>query len=159
MKNFKHKYKLFVSVALLFALPTAVPAFANASTPDSLSIPSHPLESGDVIDVDAFSNAAATSPSILVAAAPSSAQAWNNVLQTYINLPDGRSLARFDYARLKANRADYQSLANYISELERQDVQTFADKEAISYWANLYNAATIKAVSYTHLTLPTTPYV
>ena len=44
-----------------------------------------------------------------------------------------------------------------------QDDGNWVDKNrfiaVVNYWANYFNTMTVKAVSYTHLTLPTTPYV
>ena len=68
------------------------------------------------------------------------------MLDKYLNDPDAIGLARFNYGALHANADDRAALAAYIETLEGTDVAALSTDEAIAFWANLYNAVTIKVV-------------
>ena len=89
--------------------------------------------------------AAALSP-YFVAAVPANSYQWNMMLDKYLNDPDAIGLARFNYGALHANADDRAALAAYIETLEGTDVAALSTDEAIAFWANLYNAVTIKVV-------------
>ena len=77
---------------------------------------------------------------------PSAPNLWRNVLVNHTNKsPDG--LVRFDYAGLQASPNDTAALDQYIQELAAQKPSTFERKEAMAYWANLYNALTVQIVA------------
>lgn len=70
---------------------------------------------------------------------------WDALLATYLSdLPDG--VARFDYAGLRASDSDTQTLQSYISALEAAQPSQMSDDEAFAYWANLYNAVTVRLI-------------
>ena len=71
---------------------------------------------------------------------------WRNVLVNHTN-KDADGLVRFDYASLKASPNDMAALNSYIDELAAQKPSTFESKEAMAYWANLYNALTVRIVA------------
>jgi len=71
---------------------------------------------------------------------------WRNVLVNHTN-KDTDGLVRFDYASLKASPNDMAALTSYIDELAAQKPSTFERNEAMSYWANLYNALTVRIVA------------
>ena len=70
---------------------------------------------------------------------------WPAINKNYLTAPDADGLVRLDYARLKdsPNRA---ILEGYIDELEAQNPDTLSPDAAVSYWANLYNAVTVKVI-------------
>jgi len=70
----------------------------------------------------------------------------NRLLGKYVKAPDAMGVARFDYAGLKASQTDQAVLAEYIKTLESKNPTTMSATEATAFWANLYNAVTIKVV-------------
>lgn len=78
--------------------------------------------------------------------APQTQSPMNALLGQYVKAPDAMGVARFDYAGLKASQSDQTVLADYIKTLEAKDPSTLSAAEATAYWANLYNAVTIKVV-------------
>lgn len=109
--------------------------------------PSRPLVSGLPYDVAGASRAAASELPYLVAAAPTISYRMNMIIEKYISKPDATGLARFNYGALKANQADRETLDAYIEELQNTYPSTLTEDEAIAFWANLYNAVTIKVVT------------
>ena len=88
---------------------------------------------------------------LVMLTAPSGAQdsdvhtPWDVILSEYLSEhPDG--VNRFDYAALRANRDDRESLETYIVALEQVQPSELNDDDAFAYWANLYNAVTIKVI-------------
>lgn len=71
---------------------------------------------------------------------------WRNVLVNHTN-KDTNGLVRFDYAGLKDAPNDMAALTQYIDELAAKTPSTFERKEAMAYWANLYNALTVRIVA------------
>ncbi|MCP2670090.1 DUF547 domain-containing protein [Maricaulaceae bacterium EIL42A08] len=70
---------------------------------------------------------------------------WDTLLASYLSEhPDG--VARFDYAALRASDSDTQTLQSYISALEAAQPSQMSDGEAFAYWANLYNAVTVRLI-------------
>jgi hypothetical protein len=53
---------------------------------------------------------------------------------------------RFDYARMVKNSRDMERLSDYIDNLELHDPAEWSKDDALAYWINLYNAATIELV-------------
>lgn len=67
------------------------------------------------------------------------------LLARYVSLPpDG--VARVDYARWKANGADLAALDAWILDAATRRPSAMARNEAYAFWANLYNALTLKVV-------------
>jgi hypothetical protein len=77
-------------------------------------------------------------------AAPSHA-AFDALLKRYVLVqPDG--VNRVDYAKWKGSAADAKALDDYIVALSRVEPSRLQRNEAFAYWANLYNAITLKVV-------------
>lgn len=53
---------------------------------------------------------------------------------------------RFDYTRILNNPRDLQRLSDYIDNLELLDPVDWSREDALAYWINLYNAATLELV-------------
>ena len=70
---------------------------------------------------------------------------WDRLLETYLSEhPDG--VNRFDYDQLRRSADGVTALNAYIADLESQIPSGFADDEAFAYWANLYNAVTVRLI-------------
>jgi hypothetical protein len=82
------------------------------------------------------------------AAGPSPADVhapFDALLRRYVQPhPDG--VNRVAYARWKAATADVKALDDYISSLARAAPSKLPRDEAFAYWANLYNAVTVKVI-------------
>lgn len=73
---------------------------------------------------------------------------WEAVLQRHVQAPDAETaLARFDYAALNGSAKDVAALEAYIDYLQTLDPDAMTDPEALAFWANLYNAVTIKVIN------------
>jgi hypothetical protein len=72
---------------------------------------------------------------------------WDLILQRYIikKNPDGVNL--FNYAALSKSVDDLELLNNYLTSLEGMDPNLMLKNDAIAYYANLYNAVTVKLVT------------
>jgi hypothetical protein len=72
---------------------------------------------------------------------------WDLILQRYIikKNPDGVNL--FNYAALSKSADDLELLNNYLTSLEGMDPNLMLKNDAIAYYANLYNAVTVKLVT------------
>lgn len=87
----------------------------------------------------------------LMFASPSDAQVqdlhsrWDAILAKYLSgHPDG--VNRFDYAALRDAPADRAVLEDYIDALEAAAPSVMGADEAFAYWANLYNAVTVRLI-------------
>lgn len=70
---------------------------------------------------------------------------WDEILSRYLSEhPDG--VHRFDYDGLRNAPADRAALEDYVSTLEAVSVSQLEPDEAFAYWANLYNAVTVRLV-------------
>jgi hypothetical protein len=70
---------------------------------------------------------------------------WDGLLSRYLSdHPDG--VSRFDYDALRASEADSAALNAYIQALEAAQPSTMGEDEAFAYWANLYNAVTVRLI-------------
>lgn len=67
-------------------------------------------------------------------------KSYDILLQLYVS--DGR----FDYNRMWNNEEDMQRLTEYIDTLETMNPADWSRNNALAYWINLYNAATIELV-------------
>lgn len=88
-----------------------------------------------------------SAPSPLLAASDKGKgnRALDELLTHY--LVQGRDgINRVDYARWQASTADREKLDGYLIALAARLPSAMARNEAFSYWANLYNAATLKVV-------------
>lgn len=65
---------------------------------------------------------------------------YDILLQLYV------SEGRFDYNRMWRNEADLGRLSQYIDTLETMNPAEWPKNEALAYWINLYNAATVELV-------------
>jgi hypothetical protein len=65
---------------------------------------------------------------------------YDILLQLYVS---GTS---FDYDRMWRNEEDLERLSDYIDTLENITPSDLPEKEALAYWINLYNAATLESV-------------
>ena len=88
---------------------------------------------------------------LVLAAGPARAEpgdlhaAWDATLAEYVlERPDG--VNRFDYAALRADPEDRAALDAYVASLEAAAPSTMARDAAFAYWANLYNAVTVKLI-------------
>jgi hypothetical protein len=71
--------------------------------------------------------------------------AFDRLLGRYVRAgADG--VNRVDYGAWKASAADRGALGGYIAALEQTDPTTLGRAEQFAYWANLYNAATLRVV-------------
>lgn len=81
------------------------------------------------------------------ASAQASAEEINNIHKSYdILLQLYVTDDRFDYDRIWDNEEDMQRLAQYIDTLETMNPSDWSKDDALAYWINLYNAATIELV-------------
>lgn len=71
---------------------------------------------------------------------------WGQILKSYATIADD-GLVRFDYAALAASPKDMKSLNSYIDDLADKKPSTFSREQAMVYWANMYNALTVKVVA------------
>ncbi|WP_375549196.1 DUF547 domain-containing protein [Oceanicaulis alexandrii] len=70
---------------------------------------------------------------------------WDQVLGAYVAESDD-GVNRFDYAGLRANSNDRAALTAYIERLEATQVSALTDDERFAFWANLYNAVTVRLI-------------
>ena len=150
MRLFKFSF-LVSATAMLYAAPAMATPNGGGDSPRSGQSAQSPVNSSRPLTGDSAPNPGSIGKS--AAAAPAAAvvepgpeQAWDEVLSRYVSAPDEDGLARFDYRLLKADTEDYQTLAAYIAHLEAQDPDTLSDNEAVAYWANLYNAVTVRLI-------------
>ena len=70
---------------------------------------------------------------------------FDGLLSAYLSVgQDG--VNRVDYGRWKTSAKDIRHLDTYIGELSRRMPSRMQPAEAFAYWANLYNAITVKVV-------------
>lgn len=70
---------------------------------------------------------------------------WDRLLQTYVTRgADG--IDRVDYARWRSNADDREALETYISTLEEIPASSLPDAQRFAFWANLYNAVTVRLI-------------
>ena len=70
---------------------------------------------------------------------------WDRLLAQYLTeAPDG--VNRFDYAGLRNTPADRAALEDYIAALEAAAPSQMSEDAAFAYWANLYNAVTVRVI-------------
>jgi len=67
---------------------------------------------------------------------------YGDFLGNYITETDGINFVAYG----DVSETDHQALKAYISALENQGVEGLSDEEAMAYWFNLYNAATIDVI-------------
>ena len=70
---------------------------------------------------------------------------WTRLLTRYVSRgPDG--VDRVDYRAWQGSTADRAALGRYLSGLQAQDPRQLTRQGQMAYWANLYNAETIRLV-------------
>lgn len=70
---------------------------------------------------------------------------WARLLTLYLR-EDAQGANRFDYQALRETQADREALDAYIAGLEAIDPDTLSRDEAFAFWANLYNAVTVRLI-------------
>lgn len=70
--------------------------------------------------------------------------AWDLILQTYLDADHPSGIYRFDYASVTA--ADRQLLDGYIAYLANVPVAQLTTGQQQAYWINLYNALTVQLI-------------
>ena len=80
-----------------------------------------------------------------VAAVGQPHEALSTLLSTYVH-PDGTGLDLVDYDAWRENAEDRAALDDYITMLEGTEVSALSDAERFAFWANLYNAITVKLI-------------
>jgi hypothetical protein len=88
-----------------------------------------------------------SAPSALVAAPAKGEKdrVFDELLARYL-MQGSDGINRVDYARWQASTADRAKLDGYLVALAARRPSAMARNEAFAYWANLYNAATLKVV-------------
>lgn len=71
---------------------------------------------------------------------------WQSLLKTYLQTGEEGAPNLFNYAALSENEADRDQLELYITELEATDVASLPREEQFAFWANLYNATTVRVI-------------
>ncbi|MCC5995571.1 MAG: DUF547 domain-containing protein [Oceanicaulis sp.] len=70
---------------------------------------------------------------------------WDRILGAYVTPgPDG--VERFDYDRLRGDETDRTALEAYIARLEAMEVSAQEPDAQFAFWANLYNAVTVRLI-------------
>ncbi len=84
-------------------------------------------------------------PALLARPAEAAEPALDALLARYTTTPADQ-VTRVDYARWKADAADMEALDGWIAEAATRRPSAMARAEAFAFWANLYNALTLKVV-------------
>ena len=71
-------------------------------------------------------------------------QAWQNLLDKYLDAEHPSGVNRFDYAGV--GEPDRKALKAYLDSLQTIDPHTLSRDEQFAYWVNLYNALTAQVV-------------
>ncbi len=87
----------------------------------------------------------AASPLFAAAAGGDDNQLFDGLLARYL-VKGGDGVNRVHYARWKASAADRSGLAGYLTALASQRPSAMARNNAFAFWANLYNATTLKVI-------------
>jgi hypothetical protein len=72
---------------------------------------------------------------------------WDLILKRYVIKSEHGGVNLFNYAALSKSADDWELLNNYITSLEGMDPNLMLKNAAVSYYANLYNAVTVKLVT------------
>lgn len=68
---------------------------------------------------------------------------WDRLLAAYLR-PDGNGVHRFAYGEVGAD--DSAALDSYVNGLAALPISRYNRREQFAYWANLYNALTVKVI-------------
>lgn len=71
-------------------------------------------------------------------------QAWQEILDVYLDSTNDSGVNRFDYAAVSA--ADLAKLESYLDSLQGIEPRQLSRAEQLPFWINLYNALTVKVV-------------
>ena len=71
-------------------------------------------------------------------------QAWQQILDTYLDTEHDSGVNRFDYAAV--TKADRQLLNGYLDALQEIDPRLLSRDEQLAYWINFYNSLTVQVV-------------
>lgn len=72
---------------------------------------------------------------------------WDLILKRYVIKSEPSGVNLFNYSALRKSSDDWALLNNYLTSLEGMDPDLMLKNEAIAYYANLYNAVTVKLVT------------
>jgi len=120
----------------------AGPAFVTPSRPERkleiAPVEQAPIQQAPVQQVEA----PAPEPGAIPVMTPEAL--YGNILQSRITASAG-GLNSFDYATAK-RASDAEIIGEYIADLEQQNPDVMTAPKATAYWANLYNAVTLKLI-------------
>lgn len=68
---------------------------------------------------------------------------WTRLIAAYAR-PSADGVTRFGYGSV--SKADRAALESYVAKLSSTPISTFNRREQFAYWANLYNALTVKVI-------------
>lgn len=71
---------------------------------------------------------------------------WQFILNRYLNANHRSGINRFNYAKLKKNRADKRKFNRYLSSMQGLNPRKYSKAEQKAYWINFYNALTVKVI-------------
>jgi len=71
---------------------------------------------------------------------------WQELLSEYVVVGEADDPNRVDYAAFANNQAARDQLELYITALEAVEVETLNRNEQFAFWANLYNATTVRVI-------------
>lgn len=71
-------------------------------------------------------------------------QAWQEILDKYLDAEHASGVNRFDYAAVK--QSDRRLLNDYLDALQAIDPHSLSRDEQLAYWINFYNALTVQVV-------------
>ncbi len=71
---------------------------------------------------------------------------WQDLLDAYLVPGQDGEANKVDYASLAANQDDRDKLELYITSLEAVEVDALNKNEQFAFWANLYNATTVRVI-------------
>ena len=73
-------------------------------------------------------------------------RAYASLLKRYVHVGEKGEPSRVDYAALAASTKDRAALESYVMKLSQSTPSTLTKDAQFAFWANLYNALTIKVV-------------
>ena len=126
---------------MLRAFAFALLAFLGAPFALSNAASAQPAPTETLTPADAATDAASTEEATVDVHTP-----WDELLGRYVTLGRNGAVNRFDYTALKASQADQAALNAYIAALEATRVSELTPDEQFAFWANLYNAVTIRVI-------------
>lgn len=71
---------------------------------------------------------------------------WDHILEQNVRLLDGGKATQFDYGSMARNRLELKNYLSRISQVSRQDFETWSHSDQLAFLINTYNAATVDLV-------------